>query len=292
MSESGTTRNPSQVVIGLAILGVALLFLLDNMNVLHFEDFSDYWPLALVAVGVAQIVEARTWSKYAGAMAWMLVGVWLLGRNLGIIRVSIFHFWPLLLAGVGALLVFRGWRGYDAQFHGWRLGVDPPGGGAPGPASSSSEGWVTQPAAPDRPLFPRVDPVPPRPMPSPPASAFSGWSRSHQSGEDIVNAFAVLGGFRRRLTTSNFKGGVVIAFMGGATLDLREASMAQDEAVLDVVAVWGGIEMKVPDDWVVVSQVFPLMGGFEDRTGPMTSGARKRLVIRGLALMGGVEVKN
>ena len=31
-------------------------------------------------------------------------------------------------------------------------------------------------------------------------------------------------------------------------------------------AFWGGIEIKVPEDWTVVTRVMPLMGGVEDKT--------------------------
>ena len=53
----------------------------------------------------------------------------------------------------------------------------------------------------------------------------------------------------------------------------------------------GGIEIKVPEDWTVVCKGFPVMGGFEDTTKPRGD-TGKRLVVRGLALMGGVEVHN
>ena len=100
-----------------------------------------------------------------------------------------------------------------------------------------------------------------------------------------------MGGITRRLSTQNFKGGTAVAIMGGTKIDLRTASIAQGEAAIDVLAFWGGIEIRVPDDWIVVSQVFPFMGGFDDKTGTHLPGARKRLIVRGLAFMGGVEVK-
>ena len=80
--------------------------------------------------------------------------------------------------------------------------------------------------------------------------------------------------------------------MGGCEIDLRKASIAPGtEAVIDVFAMWGGIEVKVPPDWTVITRAIPIMGGVEDKThAPET--ADKRLVIRGLLLMGGAGVKN
>jgi hypothetical protein len=59
-----------------------------------------------------------------------------------------------------------------------------------------------------------------------------------------------------------------------------------------VFAMWGGIEIRVPDDWTVVSRVTPVLGGFDDKTRPSPGAGAHRLVIRGFAIMGGIEVKN
>ncbi len=41
-----------------------------------------------------------------------------------------------------------------------------------------------------------------------------------------------------------------------------------------------------------MGKVLPIMGAFEDKTRPPSDGGKKRLVVRGVVLMGGVEVKN
>src|SRR6266581_4043101 len=106
-----------------------------------------------------------------------------------------------------------------------------------------------------------------------------------------LSAFAVLGGVRRASNAQDFKRGDAFAFMGGCELDLREASMKDGEAVFDIFALMGGVEMRVPDDWVVDNRGFALLGGFVDKTRPVRD-AKKRLILTGLAVMGGVEVKN
>jgi hypothetical protein len=79
--------------------------------------------------------------------------------------------------------------------------------------------------------------------------------------------------------------------MGGCEMDLRHAKI-HGEAVIDVFAMWGGIEIRVPDDWTVVSRVTPMLGGFEDKTRPTPDASTHRLIVRGMVIMGGVEVKN
>jgi hypothetical protein len=112
--------------------------------------------------------------------------------------------------------------------------------------------------------------------------------------DGAVHAFAFMSGNERRNDSAAFRGGDLFAFMGGVTLDLRHAATPPDGAVLDVFAMWGGIEIRVPESWRVISEVVPLLGGFEDKTKPSADPAAPvaRLVIRGVVVMGGVEVRN
>ena len=121
-----------------------------------------------------------------------------------------------------------------------------------------------------------------------PSSAPSG----PEDPASYVRAFAVMSGNERRGIASTFRGGDLAAFMGGVTLDLRQAKMTPEGAVLDTFAFWGGIEIKVPESWQVRGEVIPLMGGFEDKTRPKAGAVEGTLVIRGFAIMGGVEVSN
>ncbi|MEO8198830.1 MAG: DUF5668 domain-containing protein [Thermoanaerobaculia bacterium] len=121
-----------------------------------------------------------------------------------------------------------------------------------------------------------------------PTSALPGT----EDRSSYVRAFAVMSGNERRGIASTFRGGDLAAFMGGVTLDLRQAKMTPEGAVLDTFAFWGGIEIKVPESWQVRGEVIPLMGGFEDKTRPKAGAVEGTLVIRGFAIMGGVEVSN
>jgi predicted membrane protein len=105
-----------------------------------------------------------------------------------------------------------------------------------------------------------------------------------------VNARAVLSGIILKSDSQEFQGGEVSAVMGGVELDLRQASM-QEQARLELFTFWGGISIKVPQDWSVVMNGVPVLGGIEDRSVPPMNPA-KRLLISGYAIMGGIEIKN
>ncbi len=108
---------------------------------------------------------------------------------------------------------------------------------------------------------------------------------------DWVSAFAILGGFERATNSPHFKGGDLTAIMGGCEIDLRQASL-RAPASIDVFAMWGGINVRVPEDWTVELRGMALLGGFVDKTRQPAVATEKRLVIRGVAFMGGVEIKN
>lgn len=107
-----------------------------------------------------------------------------------------------------------------------------------------------------------------------------------------VDSFAILGGVKRVCRSQSFLGGSASAIMGAAEVDLRGARIAGGEAVLDTFAFWGGVEIYVPEDWEVVQRGVPILGAFEDTTRPQPGGASQRLVIKGMAIMGAVEIRN
>ena len=125
----------------------------------------------------------------------------------------------------------------------------------------------------------------------------------------------------------DFHGGRVTTVMGGANLDLRKARVAPGETiVLDVFNVMGGSQIRVPENWEVSIETTALMGAVRDRRGerdtrdntkdkdkknsaddatgssctwqapPDSSssapGPAPRVVIRGLVLMGGVDIRS
>lgn len=108
--------------------------------------------------------------------------------------------------------------------------------------------------------------------------------------DDAVHLTTVLGAYRGRVTTQSFGGGDITAIMAGCDLDMREASI-DAVAVLNVFALMGGINIKVPLDWTVEMEGVPLVGGFQDFTVHPKDGG-KRLVVRGSVVMGGLDVRN
>lgn len=115
---------------------------------------------------------------------------------------------------------------------------------------------------------------------------------AYVTGDEWLRSTAFMSGRKERVTASHWKGGNVTAVMGGVELDLRDAKPAGGEAILDVTAVMGGVDITVPRGWRIRITGTPLLGGFDDKTDPGQDGEGPVLEIRGVALMGGVDVKH
>lgn len=124
--------------------------------------------------------------------------------------------------------------------------------------------------------------------------------RASTTAAGEASLFAMLGDCKRSTGDAPFSGGQMTAIMGGCRLDLRQATVpAGEEAVIEVFALMGGLELWVPSGWHVVSDdVIPIMGGVEDKrlpaipSPPDVSAPSPRLRLRGQVVMGGLAIKN
>jgi len=123
------------------------------------------------------------------------------------------------------------------------------------------------------------------------------WS-SNASGGDTrpdFNYVAMFGGGKRRIESKEFRGGSAVAIFGGYNIDLRDAAMAGESAMIDVNALFGGIDIRVPDTWLVEVRASAIFGGVDDKTAPprTTPGVPPpKLIITGFAAFGGIVVKS
>ncbi len=119
--------------------------------------------------------------------------------------------------------------------------------------------------------------------------------RAPDAGGDPMNTtstFAFWSQIERKPVSQEFRGGDISAVMGGSRLDLRGAKAAPEGAVVDLFVWWGGVEIILSENWRVVNESNVVMGGIEDKTKTPPADARDTLILRGLIVMGGIELKN
>jgi hypothetical protein len=133
-------------------------------------------------------------------------------------------------------------------------------------------------------LVPITRDLPARPE-QPPAAADSSGTRRH---------LAIMSGFDRTGVWDVPREMTVLALMGGANLDLRQARFATPEVVLTINAVMGGASVIVGPHTNVVIEGTGIMGGYAGPSGLVAARldeASPTVRIRGFAFWGGVSVE-
>jgi hypothetical protein len=249
-------RSNHGLIPGAIVIGIGVLFLLQNFHIAYIWDWWRYWPVALIAAGLVKLVD----STYGGGRViggiMIVTGAIFLGSSLGLYDVSIGELWPLFLIGAGLMML--GNRVWGPNFPG-----SAPGGWGKGQWNKGT--WN------------------------------KGRDADAPGSYPSLNEVAIFGGGKRKVTSQDFKGGELTAIFGGFEIDLRYAGMTGDSAVLEINAIFGGAEVRIPDTWTAVVQGVGIFGGYGDEStapNPAANPQIKRLFLKGAAVFGGVSIKN
>ncbi len=249
-------RFTGRLVVGLTIIVLGVLFLLDALDVPGIGEVWHYvsrvWPVVFVLIGLVKLPNCRTPGQFIGCSIWILVGAVLLANNFDLIS---FNLWRAFWP---TMLILFGVslvvRATDrSPYRRWRRRR------LRGPGVGLAD-----------------DPGPAGPTDT----------------ESRTSSFALWSGSTRRVATPDFQGGDATAIMGGCEIDLRQCNLASGPAVFDAFALMGGVELHVPGDWTVRNEGVAILGAIEDNRKETAGNPGKVLILRGAAIMGGIELKN
>jgi hypothetical protein len=254
-----SSRVTGRVIAGVALVSAGLLFLLDNYEVLDIGDIFRFWPVILIGAGLVRLLwPGRPEERGAGVVLVTVGSVFLLPA-LDLPGFRLRQIWPALLVLSGGALI---WQALLGRRH-------------PKPDLPSDPGERT------------LDRV---------RAGLDATKdlRGEPTEAGVLNEFALMGGGDRVVRSQAFRGGDVTAILGGFEIDLRGAAMAGDSATIEVFTLFGGVEFKVPPEWSVVLNGMPVLGVFSNSTKAARDGSApaKTLILKGAAIMGGVEVTN
>jgi hypothetical protein len=233
----GCRRNEAgaaeRLVPAIVLIGIGLMFLLNNLHIVNAKEILRYWPAVIIAVGIVKLVDAPDTGARASGGIIVGAGCIFMARSLGYLDVGIGDLWPLILIALGLMMLFDRTSLLQARI---KMG----------------------------------------------------------SGATLRES-ALFSGGKRFITDQNFTSAKYDAVFGGFELDLRKAEIVGESAVLEMNAVFGGIEAKIPESWEVVLKGAGVFGAFQDSTqhpDPRIYPNPKKLIVKGGAVFGGVEIKN
>jgi len=122
-----------------------------------------------------------------------------------------------------------------------------------------------------------------------------GTPETSGSSMDFIDEVAILGGNERKINSKSFKGGQITSILGGSQIYLLDARLAPGENVIELFTLFGGSTLIVPNHWHVKVEVTSIFGGFSDKRSLVESREKEDeglLIIKGIALFGGGELKN
>lgn len=297
-------RSRTGLFVGLLIVGFGLVLLLDQEGIVsaHYV-YRYFWPAIFIFFGLEFLVSSRfRGGRGLIGVLMFAFGLLLLVGALGYLNVGFQTLWPVALILWGVWIVMRACGGdrelsrriSDAIHNTVNQhvsdkvadGVNQAMGNPPGTDWREArrqwrrQRWEQRHDFADSVKTTIQDTI----------SSFKG----EESTNPEFDYMAIFGAIKQRVTVKNFRGGRLTAFFGGFEVDLTRADIDGPTAVIDASALLGGGEIRVPPGWLIEIQGIAILGGYTDETHQEISdpATAKRLIVKGIAALGGVVIKN
>jgi predicted membrane protein len=256
----------SRVILGMILIAIGVLYLAKSFNVLiDFDIFS--FPFILMVVGTIVMLNSR--NKLFGAVLFIAGILFYFSDKIMI--------GPLLIILLGIYIIFKNRTPKSRIFEN------------PAPGSNPEE---------NKDLRDELKEMVRKDFRDDIADYVkTEKKRYYDSSEkrDYIDDVSVFGGGHKVIHSDNFKGGNITAIFGGSEIDLTQCKLAPGENIIDVVIIFGGTTIVVPNNWDVIMNVTPLFGGFSNKKSRYVSSGTEptaTLLIKGVVLFGGGEVKS
>ncbi len=258
MEQNDKTYNQSgKLVIGLIITIIGFSILLDNFGV-DFPSWVFYWSNILIIIGLIISVK-HNFTNRSGIFLIVFGAFFTLKEAFDGIFDFDRLFWPILIIGIGLYLIFKPKNSFKGFRNRRRNRVN-------------GETETTDAFA---------DPL-----------ATEGNTSDKETNVDYLDSVNVFAGSHHIVYSKSFKGGDLTAIFGGCDVNLTQADF-DGRVVINVTAIFGGTKIIVPPGWQIKQEVTAIFGGFDDkRTMRVTEDFDKVLIIKGVALFGGVDIRS
>lgn len=107
-----------------------------------------------------------------------------------------------------------------------------------------------------------------------------------------INEVNILGGAKKKFEGKSFTGGKIVNIFSGVELDFTACPMDGSEVSLEMVNIFGGANLIVPENWKVRIEAVSIFGGVVDKTSHACAPTENTIRIKGVNIFGGTEIKN
>ena len=110
-----------------------------------------------------------------------------------------------------------------------------------------------------------------------------------------IAIFNLLGGNTRSYDSPELVKGNISTFLGSVKINLQDADLKDQQQVLSIVTLFGGVELNVPNHWRIENEALPILCNIKDETQVLTDKIglpQKTLRIQGLCIFGGIRTTN
>ncbi len=116
----------------------------------------------------------------------------------------------------------------------------------------------------------------------------------YSSEDGFVVSDNTFGSVQQIVLDPVFKGAQIKNAFGGTVLDLRRSKLEAPRTFIDIDCTFGGVEIYLPSDWNLQTQIDAFIGGCDDKRYNSSVEIDKEhiLVVRGKVSFGGIEFKS
>jgi len=247
-------KSDKRFYFGVILIAVGVILILERLNLIpeSMADMLISWQMLLIGIGVLSLIGG---NRTAGAILIVIGGTFMIPELITVPHEIRRIYWPLILVAIGVVILMR-----QRDHQRLRKGDNP------------------------------IINIPPNEGPKSSNSSYS--TDSFNTFDDFV----IFGGREIFVNSQALSGGKATSIFGGIEFDLRKATLQPGGAVIDCVSVFGGCGFKIPMDWNVRNEVTTIFGAFTDKRGDTYNDRyydpSKTLVIKGVSMFGGIEVKH
>lgn len=260
IDDSWNNKNKSKnnVYTGVIFLIIGGILLADRSGV-DLPSWLISWPMILIMIGLFSGLR-HNFKKGPWFILLIIGGIFLADKVIDDLNIKP-YFWPIIFIAVGLYIISGGGK-FGKRRHNMDIGSD----------MGTDLKYEDIPAS--------------------QTSLATDSDNRYRDINDVIDITAIFSGVKKKVLSKNFKGGDVVAIMGGAEINLTQADVGP-RAVIDIFNMFGGTKIIVPPDWDVQSNVVTIFGGVDDKRPPSSlTNLSKVIYLEGTCIFGGIDIRS